>query len=172
MFLILGLLALPVAPARAQYSADDRVKALFVYKLAKFIEWPGGVSGEPLSIGVAGSQFLGAALEEAVKGKTINGRAIVVKQLSGVQGVRDCQMVVISAVDRKRLLCILEAVRGASVLTVSDMDAFSSLGGVIQFKNTGTKVHFVVNLGAAGRAGLKISSKLLGLSEIIRSGGD
>jgi hypothetical protein len=159
-------------PARAQLTADDRVKALFLYNLARFIEWPRSVLGDTISIGIAGSDFLGKALDEAVSGKSINGHAIVVKRLRNAQSARDRQMVIIRAGDKHNLLGILDAVRGASVLTVSDFDSFSRLGGVIQFKAAGAKVHFVVNLDAAERAHLKISSKLLSLSEIVRSGGE
>jgi hypothetical protein len=172
LFLLLGLLAFPGITARAQRGEDDRVKALFLYNLAKFVEWPTSVSRETISIGIVGSDFLGPALNQTVNGKTINGRGIVVKRISDVRSAKDCHMLIISGVGEKRLRGALDAVRGASVLTVGDSDAFSTLGGIIQFKTTGAKVHFVVNLDAAERAHLKISSKLLGLSEIVHGGGE
>lgn len=172
LFLLLGLLAFPGTTARAQRGEDDRVKALFLYNLAKFIEWPTTVSRDTISIGIVGSDYLGAALNQTVNGRTINGRGIVVKRISDARGAQDCHMLIISGVDPKKLRSVLDAVRGASVLTVGDSDAFSTLGGIIQFKTTGAKVHFLVNLDAAERAHLRISSKLLGLSQIVRGGGE
>jgi hypothetical protein len=49
------------------------------------------------------------------------------------------------------------------------MTQFAEHGGMIQFSLEDQRVHFEINLDAASRAGLKISSKLLALAQIVKS---
>ena len=54
------------------------------------------------------------------------------------------------------------------VLTVGEHVQFSRLGGVIAFIRDGNRVRFEINLDAADRAGLQVSSKLLRLAAVWR----
>jgi len=74
-----------------------------------------------------------------------------------------CHILFVADSERKRLPEILNGIRGASVLTVSDLDRFLESGGIIRFYMEGNKVRFQINNDAAKRVGLKISSKLLRL---------
>ena len=49
-----------------------------------------------------------------------------------------------------------------------ETEGFAMLGGIIILTIEGNKLHFEVNPTAADRAGLKISSKLLGLAKIVK----
>jgi hypothetical protein len=60
---------------------------------------------------------------------------------------------------------MLQAVQGASVLTVGESDSFIAGGGVIDFKLDGEKVRIEINTEAADRAKLRISAKLLSLAQ-------
>lgn len=56
---------------------------------------------------------------------------------------------------------ILSDLHNTPVLTVSDAPDFVDRGGMLQFVVQDDKVRFLVNLGAAERAGLSLSSELL-----------
>jgi hypothetical protein len=57
---------------------------------------------------------------------------------------------------------------GESVaLRVSDQPGFAQDGGMVELKRRGARMGLVVNLGALESAGLKASSKLLQLSEVV-----
>ncbi len=62
----------------------------------------------------------------------------------------------------------LGSVRHYPILTVGEMDRFGEQGGIINFFSEGNKVRFEINVGAAEKARLKISSQLLSLARIIR----
>jgi hypothetical protein len=49
------------------------------------------------------------------------------------------------------------------------MAQFAAHGGMIQFSLEDQHVRFDINLSAASRAGLKISSKLLALAQIVKN---
>ena len=70
--------------------------------------------------------------------------------------------------ERARLGQILENVRGQSILTIGDTDGFAQLGGIVNFVLEDGKVRFEINPESAGRARLRISSRLLTLARIIR----
>ena len=140
------------------------MKAAFLYNFAKFVEWPGDPDAS-LILGILGDDPFGAAIDQLVAGKTVNGRALAVKRLKWGQDLRQCQILFISSSEQKRLPQIIASLRGASVLTVGETDAFLSSGGIIRFVLEGSKVRFEINAGAAEQAHLKLSSKLLALAK-------
>lgn len=102
-----------------------------------------------------------------VSAKTVNGHGFTVKRLNP-ETARTCQIVFVAMSEKKRFKTILELLKGAGVLTVGDSSGFCEGGGVINFEIVDSKVRFEVNLGAAERARLKLSSKLIGLAKIFR----
>jgi len=52
------------------------------------------------------------------------------------------------------------------------MEGFAQSGGVINFVTVEKKIRFEINLDAAERADLKISSKLLRLAQIVKDEGN
>jgi hypothetical protein len=66
---------------------------------------------------------------------------------------------------------IVARLNGSSALTVGESAGFTGLGGMINFTVEDNNVHFEVNVDAAERARLQISSKLLILARIIKEQG-
>ncbi len=66
----------------------------------------------------------------------------------------------------------ITAVAGKSILTIGESEGFARSGGVIGFYNEGSKIRFEINLRAAERARLRISSRLLQLARLVSSEGD
>ena len=58
-----------------------------------------------------------------------------------------------------------EGLKGASVLTVGDVEEFNSLGGMVRLLIENGKMRFAINLQAAEQARLKLSAKLLSLAK-------
>jgi hypothetical protein len=166
--MILGLLGTLSTAAQAQSSNEYQVKAAFLYNFAKFVDWPsdafGGGNGA-LVIGVVGDDPFGGALDSAINGKTVNGRALVVRRLKWGQDLRFCHILFISSSERKHLPQIIQSLRGASVLTVGDMGQFNQQGGIINFVLEARQVRFEINSRGADQARLRISSKLLALAK-------
>jgi YfiR/HmsC-like len=155
------------APAFDEY----QVKAAFLYNFAKFVEWPPGTfanANDPIGICIIGQNPVGSTLEDMVQGKKIGDRAFVVRRLSGTQQVRNCQILFVAAVEPKRTRSLLEAFKGAGILTVGETDDFTAAGGIIGMKLEGTHIRLQIALETAGSTRLRISSKLLGLAEIVK----
>jgi YfiR/HmsC-like len=174
---VLAALVLPFAllsglNVQADASAPEyEIKAAFLYNFAKFVEWPNlGQSGSstPMNLCVLGRDPFGSILDQSIQGKMINGRLLVINRVTRTEDAMTCQVLFISASEKQRLPEILGRLQKASVLTVGDMGQFTEEGGMIYLKTEGTRVRFDINLAAANRARLKISSKLLQLASAVR----
>lgn len=151
-------------------SLEQQVKIAFVYNFVKFVEWPGGAfdgPGTPLTVGVLGSDAFCLELERDMAGRTVSTRPIQVRRLAGIEEVRSVQVLFIGAATGLDVTRVLAAIGSAPVLTIADMPRFAERGGIINFTLEDNKVRFEINVGAARRAGLKISSKLLNVATVL-----
>ena len=175
MKLILSLILLAAASldGHAQGLPFDeyQVKAAFLYNFAKFVEWPPGTfagSTDPIGICILGENPFGSVLEDTVKDKKLGDRSFVVRRLADAQQAGKCQIVFIGAAQWKRTSTLPESLQGKGILTVGETDDFTALGGIINFRLDGPRVRIKVDLQAAERGKLRISSKLLSLAEIAK----
>jgi hypothetical protein len=167
----ISLAAEPAAgsPLAAQHS-EYEVESAMLYNFTKFIEWPEralGENGAPVVIGVWNDGLV-PVLETALLNRTIYGHPIVVRRLNFSEEAKGCAVLVVGTSDRKEIARIVRAVGRSPVLTIGERSQFSRLGGVIAFVRDGNRVRFEINLDAAERAGLQISSKLLRLADVWR----
>jgi hypothetical protein len=103
-----------------------------------------------------------------MEGRCIDGRKIVVMPISSEEDWRKCQILFISASEKRREAEILKHLKSRPILTVGESDQFTQDGGVINFMMRDGKVRFEVDLNAARESGLVISSKLLKLADNVR----
>jgi len=80
------IVALAVPPARAQEPPlEYQVKAAYLYNFVKFVEWPAGAADGTLTICTAGRNPFGSALDDIVRGESIDGRAIAARVVAAPQ---------------------------------------------------------------------------------------
>jgi hypothetical protein len=168
VFLLSVLIAIP---SRAQEALSEyEVKAAYIFNFLKFVEWPEDTP-DPRGkwiVGYVGDSPVGGELSHLFDGKEVLGRRLQVKKFQLTDSLRDCNILFISPSEKKRLPSILALLRGSSVLTVADMEDFAGgSGGMIQLSVQGTRVRMAVDVSAANRAGLKISSKMLLLARVV-----
>jgi len=167
LLVLLVFAAFSEKEGRAQSANEYQVKAAFILNFAKFVDFPNDSFGDggTLVVGVVGDDPFGSSIDQIINGSNANGRRLVVKRLHSGDNLRACQILFISSSEKKRLGQILESLRGASVMTVSDIANFNQSGGVVRFFIQDDKVRFEINANAASQARLKISSKLMALSK-------
>jgi hypothetical protein len=154
-------------------SDEYAIKAAFLYNFAKFVEWPERVFAQPqapLALCVLGADPFGGELDTVVQGKSVQGRPVVVRRLDGLGAVSRCHILFVSSSERERFAEVLDVVAGRSVLTVGEDGEFARAGGIISFVLREQRVRFAIDAGAAARAGLRLSSRLLDLAEPVRAG--
>lgn len=151
----------PVDRVDAERASSDQVEAAYLYNFGKFVRWPATVSQGPMILCVAGQDTVDQFLARMVAGEQIEGRSLLVRHLEQSEDVGSCSILFVGSGERDRLDAYLGAASGKPVLTVGESPDFLSRGGIIQFILTGDHVRFSVNLGAANRNSLQLSSELL-----------
>ncbi len=167
------LLATALSLAAATPAAPDRppteyeVKAAYIYYFAKFVNWPEGAfpsRNTPIIIGISGDGEFAALLTAIVKDKTIQEHPISVRLLKSAADIQGCHIMYVGSSELKRSKPMMDSLRGQPTLTVTEADASYASKGIINLFMEGGKVLFEVDIPAAERARLQISSKLLRLS--------
>jgi hypothetical protein len=147
-------------------SPEYLVKMAFLFNFAKFVEWPPDAlprHQDTLTLCVLGGDPFGSALD-ALRGKRAQERTIVVRRLTRLEEVASCQVVFVDRSAAPELSRPLARTALLGILTVGDTERFAENGGIIELTRVHDTIRFEVNLAAAQRAGLRISSKLLRLA--------
>jgi hypothetical protein len=169
--LLLTLAGLLIVPPSSGQDRHYQLKAAFLVNFAQYVEWPTEAfptADTPFVFGVLGDNPFHPALKDLVTGEVVNGRKALVEEYKSVRDIRRCHILFISDSERTRLPAIMRALKGRSILTVSDLEGFERDGGMIRFV-TQTRVRFRINSAAASEANLTISSKLLRLADSVES---
>jgi hypothetical protein len=151
---------------------EGAVKAAFVLNFMKFVEWPASAfpSAEaPVLLAVLGVDPVAASLP-SLHGKLVSGRPVVVRRVSDLGDLGECQVIYVGASEQERLPEILRAVHARPTLVVADFEGFAGRGGTIGFIRRDDRIGFEVNEESARRAGLQVSAKLLYLGKSVRGG--
>jgi hypothetical protein len=163
----------PRESAAQSLPREYQLKAVFLFNFAQFVEWPAGAfpgPGTPLIIGVLGSDPFGAALDEVVRGETVDDHPLEIRRYRSVEDVTGCHILFVGGLEKDRLERVLDSLKGRPILTVGDTDRFAGRGGMIRFVTDRNRIRLRINLEAATAAHLKISSKLLRPAEIVATG--
>ncbi|HVS54614.1 MAG TPA: YfiR family protein [Opitutaceae bacterium] len=164
------LLAGPTArAAEGAVSKEYQLKAAFLYNFTKFVEWPAARFAEansPIVIGVLGQNPFGGELEKITEGRTVNGRAIVVKVITTAEEASTVHLLFVPRGEETRLPAAVW--QSVPIVAVGESDSFAALGGTIMFTREADKIRFEINIAAAERSRLKISAQLQKLAIAVR----
>lgn len=152
--------------------SESQVKAMFVYNFLRFVEWPVDVAAgakDPFVVLIIGEGATADATERFLGSKTIGERPLVVRRIRWDQSLAGARAAFVVERDAKKLNHILDAAAAAGVLTIGEGETFTTRGGVIGLLVEDRKVRFDVDTTAAQNAGLRVSSKLLALTRVVRS---
>ncbi len=171
--LVVAIAAAPGGPAlHGQAPSESHVKAVYLLNFARFTTWPQEAAAagdsDAFDVCVLGADPFGPVLDATLAGETVDGRRVVAKRIATADAAAGCRVVFVSAADGHELTRILQAVQKIRALTVSDLPGFADEGGMIEFVPEGRRVRFAVNVQAADRSGLLLSSELLRVALKVR----
>ena len=170
--LLLGLATagLLCSPARADDTLEYAVKAAYLVKFAPFIQWPDDAfasASAPLSICVVGSDPFGAALDQAAAGQRDGDHPLTIRRMATLNPDASCQILFAGGPPQETGAALV-ALKERSVVTVTDSNP--AVHGIISFVIVANHVRFDIDEAAADAAGIRISSKLLGLAHAVVRG--
>ncbi|MBI2875810.1 MAG: YfiR family protein, partial [Candidatus Tectomicrobia bacterium] len=99
VILLVGTNGMPKSYAESPSAQEYQIKAAFLYNFAKFIEWPPSAfapNHAGLNLCLLGEEPFGVALN-SIRGKTIRGKEVVIKQFAAAENLERCHILFISA---------------------------------------------------------------------------
>ncbi len=154
----------------ADAPSEQQVKAAYLFNFARYVDWPSSVYGaasDPLRICVLGDDDFMDIARSSVGNRKIEERSVSVESRSGVAESSSCQILFITSEQSRLEQDVVAGLAKRSVFTVSDSDGFARSGGVANFVRVGNKIRFEITRNSAERAGLKLSSKLLRIAQVV-----
>lgn len=147
---------------------QQRIKAAFLYKFAAYIEWPAEAftaPDSPIALCVAGADDVARELEQAVSGRHVATRPVLVQRVKGGESIAGCHILFLGSGSEAE--ATREALQGAQalpVLTVTDSPTGHPPGSVINFLVVDDRIRFDISREAAERRGLQVRSQLLAVA--------
>lgn len=161
-FLIAAACSSPAV--RADPVSEYDMKATYTFNFAAYTEWPESNRAN-FNICTLNNEEMGLALLK-LDDKRVHGRRIVIARLSSMVAIRQCQILLIGEQDLINLPRIIGYLGDASVMTVSDVPALSSVCASMSLE--GQRLVFDINLERCQHARLKPSSVLLRLARTVQ----
>jgi len=179
--MLLCLVALAWVPswAAAAQAAEDaglleyRVKAAFLYRFAGYVDWPPAAFARPdtpVTIAVMGAAELATELEQAVTGRTISNRTVLVKRLKSGDSLVGVHVLFVGKAEAAWLAQLLQTAQTRSILTVTESEGALRQGSVINFTIAEQRVRFEISIDSAEKNGIKLSSRLLSVAQRVVTG--
>lgn len=149
-------------------SAEDAVKATFLYRFASFVTWPESAFAtpdSPVQVCILGSEAFKTAAQNAVQNQSIGARRLDVRSIASPSEGRACHVLYAQGAATDEAL---HDALGAPVLTVTDSASRRGGRGVIHFAVVDNRVKFHIDDALAAENHLTISSRLLALALSVR----
>ncbi|SDJ92310.1 YfiR family protein [Microbulbifer yueqingensis] len=169
------LLSAPAAGAGGSTRLSDseagrRLMVNYIVHFAHHLQWPIEVfngTGAPFRICVMGAEALTEPLTGQLKYHRVDGRAVEVRELAPDEKLeaRRCQILVLGPIAPAQFRDLTLALEYFSVLTVSDVEGFTTAGGMIGFTGFGAGVSVSLNKTALDHSDLKIGNSLFRLTK-------
>jgi hypothetical protein len=153
-------------PAPQEYA----VKAAYLLNFTRYVEWPAdefASADAPIVVGVLGRNPFGPVLEQTLAGRASQGRRIELRALESVTDAEDYHVVFIAREEYRLNPDLIERLDRAGLVTIGEGETFVQRGGVLSFVLVNQTIRFAVNLSAAERAGVRISSRMLALATAV-----
>ena len=158
------------SPQAAPEPSQAQIGAAFVFNFAKFTEWPPQEfpsPASPMTVCFLGAGDIRAAFEGISGGKDLNGRPVLVHDVKSSPDVLNCRVVYIDSPNSVMITAALKNARLGSSLAIGTSNDFLARGGMIRLLVENNRMRFDVNGGAANRAKIRLSSKLLALARSV-----
>ncbi len=142
----------------------ESLKAAFLYNFALFVDWPTMPKGEFNLCLVGGEPFAAA---DTLAGKKVGAATVHVRRPSKVDDLRACHLLYLGGPDHGAIERARASVENAPVLTVADAIDAGRNAAMISLVTEEGHLAFDIDMHAASRVGIRISSRLLRLARKI-----
>lgn len=160
------------ADSSQQDSAPSKqdIEAAYLYKFGSYVTWPDeafAAPDSPVVIGVADADELATTLKALTVGRTINDRAVVIRQVQNSSSLAGVHILFVGHPKSRLARELFAAAHGRPVLVVTDGEQGLDMGSAITFVVIADRVRFDVSLNTVQESGLKLSALLLSVAHSV-----
>jgi hypothetical protein len=156
------------AAPSASAPPEHQVKAEFIERFTRFVDWPDSAfasSSSAFVVCVWGRGPLASQLERVVTRAPIKGRAVRVLHVESRERIQPCHILYVATHEPAVVRDIVASTRGKPILSIGDQPGLAEEGLLINLVlDREGFVRFELNLDVARISGLKISAKLIRLA--------
>ena len=149
---------------------ENTVKAIFIEKFTRFIEWPSASDvhdkDQPFRLGVYGNTPMYEMMKKIYTKEKILGKKVEILKLSK-KNITNCDLLVISKSKKAEIKDLISILNGHPVLTIGESEVLAKYGAMIAYKIEDKRIRFVINQGKALENDFRISHHLLNLADVI-----
>ncbi|MCG8527993.1 MAG: YfiR family protein [Opitutales bacterium] len=148
---------------------ENAIKAGFLVGMQEFVTWELTHDSEKnVTYATIGDASFGEIIERAVAAKKRNLEDFQVAEFTTVEDITFVNFLFVRDYPEEEIGELVSRCTELGILTVSDQEGFVANGGIVEFFRSNNRVRIRINVGAAERANIKISSKLLRLAERVK----
>ncbi|MBK8097343.1 MAG: YfiR family protein [Planctomycetes bacterium] len=171
MLMALATLSAPGSAQGKRAEKPENVKAMMLAKFAAFLTKANGTKpakGQPLRIGIVGSDATAVAAQKALPGRQVDGRTVEIVAITlddAKAGRSPCELLYVAIdIEPEALAEIVAAHKALAVPLIAERKGFAASGGGIQLFLDGDNVRFQVNQEALKAQGVVPAPQFLNLS--------
>lgn len=139
------------------------LKAAYLYKIIKFIEWPENAFSAPdstFNLCVIGENpfetYFYGLMDQKIQGHTLH-----IEHRSTYEKLTECHMLYIAIAEKPIVIKLIKQLQYLPILTISDSPNFVKNQGMIGFIVQKNRIGFEINLNAALSSHISIRAELL-----------
>ena len=155
----------PETDVAGDSSKEYKIKAVFIYRLIRWIAWPESNlprNSREIVIGVVGKDPFGSHLDKLEKLKPVLGRKIRIKRFKSVEDIKKTQILFLSAsASDADIRNVASLAQRSSALVIGETASFVDKGGMISLLIKDNRLKFEANTVSAKKAKISISSQIL-----------
>lgn len=150
----------------SSYSQQSKFKAIIVYNFTKYIEWP-NISNNEFVISILDNKELSNELRTIAEKKKIGVNKLVIKDITQIEEINNCQIIYIPNRRIKDLTECLAKSQNQNVLIVTEFDNGCQKGAGINILSEGGSLSFEIKKNNITNKGLILSSYLVKMGKEI-----
>lgn len=154
-----------LAPRAGAQTAQEEVKATFLYRFTSFVTWPTSSFADaaaPMQVCTIGADPMARALMQSTGSQRVGGRNFLLRRISDADNVAGCNVLYVVG---DRTEAALRAARRRGILTITDGGGER---GIIHFVVVDARVRFYIDDALAAESGLSVDPRLLSLALSVR----
>jgi hypothetical protein len=151
-----------------ELTAENNIKAAYLYKLSQFIYWPERLKADnnKISLCIFGDTIYRAATAIFEDNQDYQKSHTIIRILPADMNISKCDLFYL---DSNHLASVskfsLPKIRD-QIVTISDVNHFLFQGGMIELANRSGRIRMLINMREVKKSKIKLSAKLMEVGEL------